>query len=60
MSEGNLQNKKIDGKAQVSGHGPQRKDALSGAESQGFNQSGLSFARKKRVHAQVCDFRRFQ
>ncbi|XP_022758994.1 E3 ubiquitin-protein ligase COP1-like [Durio zibethinus] len=55
MSAGNLQNKKIDVKAQVSGHGPQRKDALSGADSQGFNQSGLTVARKKRVHAQFND-----
>ncbi|XWS47381.1 hypothetical protein CRYUN_Cryun14cG0147500 [Craigia yunnanensis] len=55
MSAGNLQNKKIDGKAQVSGHGSQRKDTLSGADSQGFNQSGLSVARKKRVHAQFND-----
>ncbi|XP_007049188.2 PREDICTED: E3 ubiquitin-protein ligase COP1 isoform X1 [Theobroma cacao] len=55
MSAGYLQNKKIDGKAQVSGHGPQRKDALSGADSQGFNQSGLSIARKKRVHVQFND-----
>ncbi|MFQ6633833.1 hypothetical protein Gotur_010598 [Gossypium turneri] len=60
MPAGNLQNKKIDGKTQLSGHVSQRKDALSGADSQGFNQSGLSVARKKRIHAQVCDFRRFQ
>lgn len=60
MSAGYLQNKKIDGKAQVSGHGPQRKDALSGADSQGFNQSGLSIARKKRVHVQVSNFRRIR
>ncbi|KAG8488380.1 hypothetical protein CXB51_016563 [Gossypium anomalum] len=52
MSAGNLQNKKSDGKTQVSGHRVQRKDALSGADSQGFNQSGLSIARKKRIHAQ--------
>ncbi|XVF71830.1 hypothetical protein PTKIN_Ptkin12aG0071100 [Pterospermum kingtungense] len=55
MSAGNLQNKLIDGKAQASGHGPQRKDALSEADSQGFNQSGLSIARKKRVHTQFND-----
>ncbi|XP_039060317.1 E3 ubiquitin-protein ligase COP1-like [Hibiscus syriacus] len=55
MSAGNLQNKKMDGKTQLSGHGSQRKDALSGADSQGFNQSGLSVARKKRVHAQFND-----
>ncbi|TYI01040.1 hypothetical protein ES332_A11G173600v1 [Gossypium tomentosum] len=55
MPAGNLQNKKIDGKTQLSGHGSQRKDALSGADSQGFNQSGLSVARKKRIHAQFND-----
>ncbi|XVE72461.1 hypothetical protein DITRI_Ditri11bG0041000 [Diplodiscus trichospermus] len=55
MSVGNLQNKKIDGKVEVSGHGPQRKDALHGADSQGLNQSGLSVPRKKRVHAQFND-----
>ncbi|OMO49368.1 Zinc finger, RING-type [Corchorus capsularis] len=55
MSAGSLQNKKIDGKAQVSGHGAQRKDALSGADSQGISQSGLTVARKKRVHAQFND-----
>lgn len=56
MSSDNPQNKKIGGKAQVSGHGSQRKDTISGADSQGLNQSGLSVARKKRVHAQVCVF----
>ncbi|XP_039054399.1 E3 ubiquitin-protein ligase COP1-like isoform X2 [Hibiscus syriacus] len=55
MPAGNLQNKKMDGKTQLSGHGSQRKDALSGADSQGFNQSGLSVARKKRVHGQFND-----
>ncbi|GMI70940.1 CONSTITUTIVE PHOTOMORPHOGENIC 1, ARABIDOPSIS THALIANA CONSTITUTIVE PHOTOMORPHOGENIC 1, FUSCA 1 [Hibiscus trionum] len=55
MSTGNLQNKKIDGKTQLPGHGSQRKDAISGVDSQGFNQSGLSVARKKRVHAQFND-----
>ncbi|XWS31010.1 hypothetical protein CRYUN_Cryun23aG0040500 [Craigia yunnanensis] len=55
MSAGNLQNKKIYGKEQVGGHGPQRKDALSGADAQGFNQSGLSVARKKQVHSQFND-----
>lgn len=54
MSAGNLENKKVDGKAQVSSHGHQRKDSLSGSDSQCFNQSGLSVVRKKRVHAQVC------
>ncbi|KAH7576685.1 hypothetical protein ACOSP7_002777 [Xanthoceras sorbifolium] len=55
MSAGNLQNKKVDGKAQVSSHGLQRKDSLSGSDSQCFNQSGISVVRKKRVHAQFND-----
>ncbi|KAJ4730116.1 E3 ubiquitin-protein ligase COP1 [Melia azedarach] len=55
MSAGNLENKKVDGKAQVSSHGHQRKDSLSGSDSQCFNQSGLSVVRKKRVHAQFND-----
>ncbi|KAK8568894.1 hypothetical protein V6N12_007429 [Hibiscus sabdariffa] len=55
MAAGNLQNKKMDGKTQLSGHCSQRKDSLSGADSEGFNQSGLSVARKKRVHAQFND-----
>ncbi|GKV24840.1 hypothetical protein SLEP1_g34395 [Rubroshorea leprosula] len=52
---GNFQNKKADGKAQVSSHGLQRKDSLSGSDSQCFNQSSLSVARKKRVQAQFND-----
>ncbi|KAK7839643.1 e3 ubiquitin-protein ligase cop1 [Quercus suber] len=48
----NLQNKKVDGKSQVISHGLQRKDALSGSDSQFINQSSSSVARKKRVHAQ--------
>ncbi|KAG2716877.1 hypothetical protein I3843_03G149600 [Carya illinoinensis] len=55
MATRNLQNKKADGKSQVTSHGLQRKDALSGSESQHINQSGLSVARKKRVHAQFSD-----
>lgn len=53
MPSGNLQQKKVDGKAQVSSHGLQRKDSLTGSDSQCYNQSGLSVVRKKRVHAQV-------
>lgn len=49
----NHQQKKVDGKAQVSSHGLQRKDFLSGSNSQCFNQSGQSIVRKKQVHAQV-------
>lgn len=54
MTTRNLQNKKADGKSQVTSHGLPRKDALSGSESQHINPSILSVARKKRVHAQVC------
>lgn len=53
-SAGSLQNKKGDGKAQTNSHGHQRKDSLTGSDSQCLNQSGLSVVRKKRVHAQVC------
>lgn len=49
----NHQQKKVDGKAQVSFPGLQKKDSLTGSDSQCFNQSGLSVVRKKRVHAQV-------
>ncbi|XP_030929830.1 E3 ubiquitin-protein ligase COP1 [Quercus lobata] len=51
----NLQNKKVDGKSHVISHGLQRKDALSGSDSQFINQSSSSVARKKRVHAQFND-----
>ncbi|XP_050206741.1 E3 ubiquitin-protein ligase COP1 isoform X2 [Mercurialis annua] len=54
MTTGNLPTKKMDGKAQGSSHGLQRKDSLTGLDSQ-FNQSGLSVVRKKRVHAQFND-----
>ncbi|XP_037494049.1 E3 ubiquitin-protein ligase COP1 [Jatropha curcas] len=53
MTAGNLPMKKMDGKAQGS-HGLQRKDTLSGSDSQ-YNQSGLSVVRKKRIHAQFND-----
>ncbi|KAJ4822145.1 coatomer subunit alpha [Turnera subulata] len=56
MTTGSLPVKKIDGKAQTSSHGIQRKDILSGSDLQ-YNQSGLSVVRKKRVHAQVCRLR---
>lgn len=52
---GHFQNKKADAKAQVSSHGFQKKDTLSGSDSQCFNQSSRSVARKKRVHAQFSD-----
>ncbi|KAF2284863.1 hypothetical protein GH714_031400 [Hevea brasiliensis] len=54
VTAGNLPTKKMDGKSQVSSHGLQRKDTLSGSDSQ-HNQSGLSVVRKKRVHAQFND-----
>lgn len=53
LTTGNLPNKKVDGKSQVTSHGVPRKDAFSGSESQHINQPSLSVARKKRVHAQV-------
>ncbi|CAJ1971116.1 unnamed protein product [Sphenostylis stenocarpa] len=49
--------KKNDGKSQVSSHGQgvQRRDALTGSDSQLINQSGLVLVRKKRVHTQFND-----
>ncbi|KAK7320547.1 hypothetical protein VNO77_30113 [Canavalia gladiata] len=49
--------RKNDGKSQISshGHGIQRKDAISGSDSQYINQSGLALVRKKRVHTQFND-----
>ncbi|XP_021897973.1 E3 ubiquitin-protein ligase COP1-like, partial [Carica papaya] len=57
MSAGSYQNKKLEGRGQLSSdsHGMQRKNTLSGSDSQCFNQSTLSVARKKRVHAQFND-----
>lgn len=55
LATGNLQSKKVDAKSQVISHGLQRKDALSGSDSQCINQSSSSVARKKRVHAQFSD-----
>lgn len=52
VSAGNFQNKKADSRSQVSTYGLYKKDSLSGAEPQ-VNHTGLSVARKKRVHAQV-------
>ncbi|CAL9235329.1 unnamed protein product [Arabidopsis halleri] len=52
---GNYQNKKVEGKAQGSSHGLPKKDALSGSDSQSLNQSTVSMARKKRIHAQFND-----
>lgn len=58
IPSGNLPIKKMDGKAQVSSHGLQRKDTLTGSDLQ-YNQSGLSVVRKKRVHAQVSCLQNF-
>ncbi|EXB72970.1 E3 ubiquitin-protein ligase COP1 [Morus notabilis] len=55
MSSGNLQIKKLDGRGQVNSSGLQRKDSMSGSDSQYINQSGLAVVRKKRVHAQFND-----
>ncbi|KAJ8749217.1 hypothetical protein K2173_018691 [Erythroxylum novogranatense] len=54
MSGGNFPTKRSDGKAQVSSQWLQRNNNLTGHDSQ-LNQSGLSVARKKRVHAQFSD-----
>lgn len=52
LSSGSLP-KKLDRKGQVSSHGIQRKEAVSGSDSQFLNQSSLALIKKKRVHAQV-------
>lgn len=52
LTTGNIPIKKMDGKAQVSSHGLQRKDTSGGSDPQ-YNHSGLSAVKKKRVHAQV-------
>ncbi|KAI9082216.1 hypothetical protein K1719_035639 [Acacia pycnantha] len=54
LSSGSLP-KKLDGKGQVSSHGIQRKEAISGSDSQFLNQSSLALIKKKRVHAQFND-----
>ncbi|XP_028757990.1 E3 ubiquitin-protein ligase COP1-like [Neltuma alba] len=54
LSSGSLP-KKLDGKGQVSSHGIQRKEAISGSDSQYLNQSSLALIKKKRVHAQFND-----
>ncbi|KAK9676554.1 hypothetical protein RND81_11G084700 [Saponaria officinalis] len=55
LAGGSFQNKKIEGKGQLSSHGSSRKDALSGLDSQYISQSGLAVMRKKRIHAQFND-----
>ncbi|KAG5232018.1 hypothetical protein OIU76_005150 [Salix suchowensis] len=54
LTTGNIPTKKMDGKAQVSSHGLQRKDTSGGSDPQ-YNQSGLSSVKKKRVQAQFND-----
>ncbi|CAN8247742.1 unnamed protein product [Cochlearia groenlandica] len=54
-SLGNFQNKKVEGKAQGSSRGIPKKDPVSGSDSQSLNQSSVSMARKKRIHAQFND-----
>ncbi|KAM6572561.1 E3 ubiquitin-protein ligase COP1 isoform X1 [Cannabis sativa] len=55
MSSGNHQIKKADGWGQINSSGLQRKDSVSGSDSQYANSSGLAVVRKKRVHAQFKD-----
>ncbi|KAJ7960327.1 E3 ubiquitin-protein ligase COP1 [Quillaja saponaria] len=55
LSSGSIPNKRVDGTSQGSSHGIQRKDAISGSDSQYINHSGLALVRKKRVHAQFND-----
>ncbi|KAH1263434.1 E3 ubiquitin-protein ligase COP1 [Glycine max] len=49
--------KKNDGKSHISshGHGIQRRNVITGSDSQYINQSGLALVRKKRVHTQFND-----
>lgn len=52
ISTGSLHTKKGDGRDHVNPSELQRKDTLSGSDSQGISQTGL-IVRKKRIHAQV-------
>lgn len=51
----NTLSKKNDEKAQGSSQGLQTKDPYGGSNSQYATQSGVTTARKRRIHAQVCD-----
>lgn len=53
MDSGSSQNRRADAKALVSSQIPQRKDACSGSDSPHGTQSGVSIARKWRIHARV-------
>ena len=56
MASGNLQNKQLEGRGQASSQSLQRKDSLTGSDSQCINQSGVAVVRKKRIHSQVSMF----
>ncbi|KAL8151015.1 hypothetical protein V2J09_020823 [Rumex salicifolius] len=55
LAGGSFQSKKADGKGLMSSQVAQRKDSLSGLDSQHISQSGLAVMRKKRIHAQFND-----
>ncbi|KAL8103294.1 E3 ubiquitin-protein ligase COP1-like [Apium graveolens] len=52
MPSGSWQDRRADAKALRSSQMPQRKDACSGSDSPHNTQSGVSAARKRRIHAQ--------
>lgn len=56
MGSGSLQNRRADAKALASTQMLQRKDDYSGSDSPHSTQSGVSVARKRRIHAQVTLF----
>lgn len=56
MASGNLQNKQLEGRGQASSQSLQRKDSLTGLDSQFVNQSGVAVVKKKRIHSQVSMF----
>lgn len=56
MASGSLQDRRADAKALRSSQFLQRKDACSGSDSPHNTQSGVSAARKRRIHAQVSTF----
>ncbi|KAK1381922.1 Constitutive photomorphogenic 1 [Heracleum sosnowskyi] len=52
MGSGSLQNRRADAKALANSQIHQKKDACSGSDSLHSTQSGVSVARKRRIHAQ--------
>lgn len=56
MASGHFQNKQSDERGQASFQSLQRRDILTGMDSQCINQSGVAVVRKKRVHSQVRIF----